>query len=156
MMFVLEIKNMLPGFFVALFFDPPDSNAHITLLIRKQCTREDLQSMVNRLRFEIAAMLPLVVSINPEITIKGVERDVPTHDVNFTDEQAREKLAQLYSSMVDADSPFPTWSPHVTVDNEDKKRVVDEILEKTGGLAVLKSAKLKQLGFKDTLFEVSK
>ncbi len=146
---------MLPGFFVALFFND-DSNAHITLMIRKQCTVGDLQTMVNLLRFEIAAMLPLAVSISADLTMKGLERDVPTHNVYFPDDQAREKLAHLYSSMVDADSPFPKWSPHVTVDSPEKKRVVNEILGKTGGLTVLKSAKLKQLGFKETLFEVRK
>lgn len=144
----------LPGFFVALFFNN-DTNTHITLMIRERCTVSDLQTMVNHLKFEIAPMLPLVVSINPSITMKGKELDIPTHDI-YIEDQAMKQLSQLYSKMVDADSPFPNWSPHVTVDNADKKRTIDAILEKGGGLAVLRCAKLRQLGFKETLFSVEK
>jgi hypothetical protein len=141
----------LPGFFVGLFFSD-DSDAHVTLMIRKHCTVADLQKMVNYLRFEIAPMLPLVVSINPEIVMKGKELDVPTHDVHFTDNQAREQLSKLYSEMCDPDSPFPNWSPHVTVDTDQKRQAV----KKSGGLAVLKMAHLRQLGFKDSLFSIEK
>ena len=91
----------LPGFFIALFFNN-DTNAHVTLMLRKRCTVSDLQTMVNHLKYDIAPMLPLVVSINPEITLKGKELDVPTHDVNFASDQAREKLSQLYSAMIDS------------------------------------------------------
>ena len=137
-----------PGFFVALFFD--EGNTHITLMIRKHCLVAELQTMVNHLKTTIAPMLPLTISVDPSIQMKGVEMDV-----HFSDFGAWIQLSKLYNEMIDADSPFQIWSPHVTVDSDEKKKTIDTILERTGGMAVLKSAKLKQLGFKDTLFEVS-
>ncbi len=116
----------LPGFFVALFFND-STDTHVTLLIRKRCTVEDLQKMVNYLKYEIAPLLPLAVSIDPELTMKGIERDVPTHNVYFSDARAKEYLGKLYRELIDPDSPFPNWSPHVTVDKEEKKKTIDTI-----------------------------
>lgn len=143
----------LPGFFVALFLD---DDTHITLCIRKQCTVEDLQKMIDYLRFDIASLLPLAVRISPGLTMKGIEKDVPTHDVYFMDGNARETISKIYSDMIDDDSPFPNWSPHVTVDTREKEKTVNQWLERTGGLAVLKDAQLRQLKFKDVIFRIQK
>ena len=141
---------MLPGFFIGLFI----KDVHITLAIREQCTVADLQEMVNQMKFVVAPLLPLVISINPEITMKGKEGNVPTHDVIILDDFVRSTLEKVYSDLYTPGGPYPTWSPHITVDTDEKKKTVESFIG--GEMAVVKNVQLRQLGFKETLWEITK
>ncbi len=124
-------------------------------MIRQECSHADLQDLVSRLRFKIGNLLPIVIRIDPRIKMRGHNGDVPTHDVTFVDVQTTTILEQMYKETYkqkEGHTSYPTLSAHVTVDNSERKAIIDEILGKSNGLFVVNTVYLKQLGFKDTLF----
>lgn len=142
---------------MGLFFDST-SEAHITIAVRKDATEEDQKNMERALVDEVAPLFPLFVRISPEISWKGKDHDVETHDVTFVNPADGARLRAIYGSFYRNDDGatvhFIDHAPHVSTDDPAKRELIERILREEHGIATIRRAELRRFGEKVALFKV--
>lgn len=142
---------------MGLFFDST-SEAHITIAVRKGATEEDQKNMERALVDEVAPLFPIFVRISPEISWKGKDHDVETHDVTFVNPDEGARFRAIYGSFYreddDASVRFIDHAPHVSTDKPEKRQLIEHILQNEHGIATIRRAELRRLGEKVALFKV--
>lgn len=132
-------------------------DAHITLVLSKGCTGEQIQAIIRSIDSEMSPLFPLVFQILPEIHMFGYKHDIPVHKVKLFDETAIKTLKDTYRrfyQQTEGETTHLEWEPHVSVDSEKKRAAVDAILKDGKGIFIAHTAYMKQIGEKNILYKM--
>ncbi len=155
----VEEKKEFVGYFIGLPIGYQNGgDTHVTVVIRHDSNENDLKELTDCLYSNIHKLLPLVVYVSPEITMRGYKNDVPTHSVRCLDEKAEKKLCKLYKrfyKQVPGHKSYPDLEMHVTVDKPERKKCIAEIIKTNKGVFVCCEAQLKRIGSKTILESTS-
>lgn len=140
----IPIKPDAPGF------------THVTIALRQECEPEQLQMMIDAMK---TLVLPIVLVIDPSVVMFGHNKDIPVHHVRFPDYHIASQLSSFYARFYkpkEDHEPHPNLVAHVSVDGEDREKVVNDLLELDSGVYVAKRIELKKIGDKEVIFAVDK
>ncbi len=79
--------------------------------------------------------------------------------ITFPDEDVAARIARFYRTFYkqkQGSDAHPEVRAHVSVDNEEREKAVNDLLAKGNGVVVAKRIELKKVGDKEVIFAVDK
>jgi 2'-5' RNA ligase len=146
------------GYYVGIPIKPNEPGfTHVTIALRQDCEPEQLQMMVDAMK---NLVLPIVMVIDQKVDMFGQKNDIPVHHVRFPDYHMASQIASFYERFYkpreDDANPHTKLVAHVSVDKEEREKVVNALLERDSGVYVAKRIELKKIGDKEVIFSVDK
>ena len=143
------------GLWIGLLLDEA-SGAHVTVCIRHLCEVDDFSTLMRVMETDIRPLLSVEMRIDPRVTMKGYNHDVPTHTVHFSNPATRLLLERVYMDHYNQRpdyEQYPLLSAHVSVNSPEREDYVQRVLRESGG--VVHTATLKRIGGEQVLYAVS-
>ena len=134
------MEQGLPSYWVGL--EIPETDCHVTLAFREQCTSQDLQNLWDALCKRIAPMLPLHLCLGA-FQLRGTPPDIPAYNVfckgapNENVDIKHDVLQSFYhdfTRIADPDAPrYPRLEMHASCKMPEQRAQLERIIDECNG-----------------------